>query len=162
RQGGEDDFPRDKLAFDDVTDELEKLHRSKFRHNERGGFTWEGGHVGTGTYYLRSGALDEHLKACRLERFEGTMAEIEPDFDRFVRDFADVVRDRSTGRYGRWLNPIGFWDWWDLGGRFNGAIVGERRPADGASIISSGSNPGRTILGNLAVALGKDENDETA
>src|SRR5262245_59074526 len=50
RQGGEDEFPRDKLAFDEVTDELEKLYAAKFRHNERGGFTWEAGHVGTGTY----------------------------------------------------------------------------------------------------------------
>jgi hypothetical protein len=160
RRGAKEDLPHEKLAFDGVTDGLVQLYRSKFWHDNGGRFTWEGNHGGT--YYLSTKALGEHLKARRLERFEGMLAEIEPDFETFVDNFTNAVRDPSTGRYGRWLNPIGFWDWWDLGGRFNGAIVGERRPADGASSISSGSNKGRKIPGNIFAALGKDESDGTA
>jgi hypothetical protein len=84
-----------------------------------------------------------------------TFAEIEPDFDAFVRGFTDYQGcDPATGRYGRWLNPIGMWDWWDLGGRFNGFITGERRPTAADSTISSGPSRGRLILDNLAQALG--------
>jgi hypothetical protein len=51
-------------------------------------------------------------------------------------------------------HPIGYWDWWELGGRFNGAITGERRPAGAEPAISSGPNAGRAIVGNVAKALG--------
>jgi hypothetical protein len=84
------------------------------------------------------------MAACRLGEFEGTFAEIEPDFDAFVRGFTVFDRpDPSTLRYGRWLNPVGYWDWWELGGRFNGAITGEPRPASAEQAISSGPSPGR-------------------
>jgi hypothetical protein len=32
RRGGGDAFPRAKLAFDDATDSLKRLHRTKFRY----------------------------------------------------------------------------------------------------------------------------------
>jgi hypothetical protein len=92
--------------------------------------------------------------ACALDRFEGTFAEIEPDFDAFVRRFTRFdAPDTTTGRYGRWLNPNGFWDWWELGGRYNGTITGERRPAAAEQAISSGPSRGRLVLGNVAAAL---------
>lgn len=49
-----------------------------------------------------------------------------------------------------------------LGGRFNGAIVGERRPAGPEQIISSGPDRGRALLGNIAEALGGRANRERA
>jgi hypothetical protein len=160
KRGGEDDFPRDKLAFDDVTDVLERLHRSRICCMPDGSAT---GLDFDASYFLDLSRLSEHLRACQLGRFEGTLAEIEPDFHAFVRRFADhAERDPATGRYGRWLNPLGRWDWWDLGGRFNGAITGERRPAGPTQTISSGPSTGRRVMENLAGALGASRNDETA
>jgi hypothetical protein len=95
------------------------------------------------------------MTECWLGEFEGTFAELEPDFDAFVRRFTKFDRrDPDTSRYGRWLNPVGYWDWWELGGRFNGAITGERRPAGAEQAISSGLSRGRAILGNVVTALG--------
>ena len=161
-RGGEDRFPRSKLAFDDATDRLTRLHRSKFRYNPDRSFVWLDGDS-TSSFDLRMSKLAEHMAACRLDRFEGTLAEIEPDFDTFVRRFTEYDgRDATTARYGRWLNPIGYWDWWELGGRFNGAITGERRPAGAQQIISSGPNSGRAILGNIVAALGARASSEEA
>jgi hypothetical protein len=160
KRGGEDDFPRDKLAFDDATDVLERLYRSRICCEPNGSATGLDHH---GSYFLSLLKLKEHLRASRLERFEGTLAEIEPDFDAFVRRFTErAQRDPATGRYGRWLNPLGQWDWWDLGGCFNGAITGERRPAGATQTISSGPSTGRMVMENLAGALGASRNEKTA
>ena len=112
---------------------------------------------------LRVDRLSEHLAACRLDVFEGTFAEIEPDFDAFVSRFtAFRALDATTLRYGRWLNPIGYWDWWELGGRFNGAITGEPRPAASEHTISSGPSSGRALLTDILETLGGSEPDEKA
>ena len=162
KRGGEGDFPRERLAFEDATDRLARLHRAKFRFNADGSLGWLGGDH-TPSFDLRLTELKEHLAACRLDTFEGTFAEIEPDFDAFVCKHTDYrVRDPTTGRYGRWLNPIGYWDWWELGGRFNGAITGERRTAGAEQAISSGPNSGRAILGNIVETLGSTAQQEEA
>jgi hypothetical protein len=154
QRGGEDVFPRERLAFRDATEGLGLLHGARFRYNPDGKIEWLAGDA-MRSYDLELTALAEHLKACRLDNFEGTFAEIEPDFDTFVQRFTRFARvDATTGRYGRWLNPIGYWDWWELGGRFNGAITGERRPAGAEPAISSGPSRGRMILGNVVRALG--------
>jgi hypothetical protein len=163
RRGGDGEFPRAKLAFDDATDTLARLHRSKFRYHRDGSVRWGDSEAAASSYELRLSKLSEHMAACRLDEFDGTFAEIEPDFDAFVRRFTDFgQRDPETSRYGRWLNPIGFWDWWELGGRFNGAITGERRPAGAEQVISSGPNAGRAVLGNVAGAFGADAAREKA
>jgi len=160
RRGGDDKFPRDKLAFADATERLAQLHRSRFRYHRDGTLTWLGGDAAP-SFDLSLSSLAEHMTACRLDRFEGTFAEIEPDFDVFVRRFTDFKNpDGIAGHYGHWLNPIGFLDWWELGGRFNGVIIGDRRPAGPEQIISSGPSTGRAIMGNLAVALGGRANAE--
>ncbi len=163
KRGGEDAFPRDKLAFDDATDRLARLHRAKFRLNIDGSLTWLDGDA-TPSLDLRLTRLAEHLAACRLDTFEGMFAEIEPDFDAFVRRFTDYQRRApETGRYGRWLNPIGYWDWWELGGRFNGVITDDRRPAGAEQVISSGPSSGRAMLGNIVEAFGtRPRQDEAA
>jgi hypothetical protein len=139
RRGGDDAFPRAKLAFDDAADTLARLHHVKFRHHSDGSLSWLDSDAAL-SFDLRLSRLSEHMAACRLDAFEGTFAEIEPDFDAFVRRFTDFARrDPATSRYGRWLNPIGYWDWWELGGRFNGAITGDRRPAG----LTRPSVPGR-------------------
>jgi hypothetical protein len=162
KRGGEKDFPREKLEFEDATERIERLHRARFRFNAGGSMTWLDGDA-EASFDLRAAKLVEYLAACRLDHFEGSFAEIEPDFQAFVRGFTiHQDRDPATGRYGRWLNPIGMWDWWDLGGRFNGFITGERRPAAADSTISSGPSPGRLILDNLAEALGAATDTEAA
>lgn len=158
-RGVEKDFPRDKLAFDDLTPSLRALHESTFEWRPRGSVRWKTvpptKEAAGMTFHLDLRRLDEHFAACNLDRFEGTFAEVEPDFDAFVAKFTDDnVRDPETGLYGRWLNPLGRWDWWELGGRFNGVIVGDPRPASSEQAISSGKNIGRAALGNIARALG--------
>ena len=160
-RGGEDEFPRDKLAFDDATERLRQLHRARFRYNPDSSLTLlDAGSAWS--FDLRVAELSRHMAACGLDRFEGTFAEIEPDLDAFMRRFAHCPRDPATGRHGRWLNPMGYWDWWELGGRFNGVITGERRAAASDHIISSGPSPGRAILGNLVEQLGGGAPDEAA
>ncbi len=155
RRGGDDMFPRAKLTFDDATESLRRLHCTKFQYNSDGSVRWLDSDAAASSFDLRLLRLSEHMAACRLSEFEGTFAELEPDFDAFVHRFTDFnQRDPDTSLYGRWLNPVGYWDWWELGGRFNGAITGERRPASAEQIISSGPNRGRAILGNLLAALG--------
>jgi hypothetical protein len=67
-----------------------------------------------------------------------------------------MKRHPVTGGYGQWLNPLGRWDWWDLGGRFDGLIIGERTDGAGlgAARISSGPSQGRAILANIADLFG--------
>lgn len=160
KRGGKGDFPCDKLIFDDSTEWLLRLHQSSFRYNPDRGLT---GLAANASYDLSLTKLTEHLTACRLDGFEGTFAELEPDFDAFVRGFTRYeARDTETGRYGRWLNPLGFWDWWELGGRFNGVITGEPRPAGLEQTISSGPSVGRAIMGNLGATLGACGSSEGA
>jgi len=160
KRGGKDDFPREKLGFDDATAWLLRLHQSRFRYNPDRTLSWLAADV---SYDLSLTKLTEHLTACRLDHFEGTFAELEPDFDAFVRRFTRYEeRDTETGRYGRWLNPLGYWDWWELGGRFNGVITGEPRAAGLEQAISSGPSTGRAIMGNLSTALGADGSSEAA
>ena len=86
-------------------------------------------------------------------RFADTM-----DLATFHERFAHgVPRAPATGGYGRWLNPLGRWDWWDLGGCFDGWIIGEPDRGRGrpASRVSSGDNAGRRLLANMQDALGK-------
>ena len=162
KRGGEAEFPRAKLAFDDATESLTRLHHATVRFNADGSLSCRDGDP-IALYDLQLSRLAEHLAACRLGTFEGTLTEIEPDFDRFVRGFTDYrERDPQTGRYGRWLNPIGYWDWWELGGRFSGVITGERRPAGAEQVISSGPSAGRAMLGSVVEALGGRTRDEEA
>jgi hypothetical protein len=146
RRGGDDAFPRAKLAFDDAMDGLRRLHRTKFRFNSDGSVRWLDHDDAASSFNLNFSKLSEHMAACRLGKFEGTFAELEPDFDAFVRRFTRFdQRDPDTSRYGRWLNPVGHWDWWG---------------AD--QIISSGPSSGRAILGNVVAALGASAAHEKA
>src|SRR5437868_567091 len=159
RRGGDDVFPRSALAFEDVTDELVRLHQTAFTYDS-GEETWRNTRIEC-VYDLRSDRLSEYLEACGLDHFRGTAAELEPNFDAFVTRFTRYeARDATTCRYGRWLNPIGYWDWWELGGRFNGVITGDPRPAASEHPISSGSSSGRSLMATIGTMLGAPEPDE--
>lgn len=166
QRGGRGDLPDDWLAFDDDTDALRQAHEARltFTEQDGGGLQVTGGRH---PFWLidTSKVHDEMRRRgsrCWDIRFADAM-----DLDTFHTRFAErLERHPVTGGYGRWLNPLGRWDWWDLGGRFDGRIIGEgaRGAARSAALISSGENPGRSILANVEVifteALGQEPAEE--
>ncbi|WP_442754255.1 hypothetical protein ACNHKD_14850 [Methylocystis sp. JAN1] len=156
RRGGPDEFPREKLAFDDVTDALRRLHDARFEFRVEGGGVVISGHEPALTYDLDSAGIRAFLDEAGLTSWSGCLADVEPDLDAFAARFTKwKARDPEAGGYGEWLNPSGRWDWWELGGRFDGVISGHPRPGAGNDcMISSGANSGRDLLGGLARALG--------
>jgi hypothetical protein len=161
RRGGPEDFPREKLAFDDITEALRKLHAARFGFRVEGGCLSIAGDDPALTYDPDSGGIRAFLDAAGKTSWSGSIADIEPDFDTFAARFTKwKARGPDAGGYGQWLNPLGRRDWWELGGRFDGAISGHPRPGAGNdSMISSGANPGRDLVGGLARALGGKPSD---
>ena len=164
QRGDETELPAELLAFHDETDELAKMHLSRI--------WFDNGTIRAGVghpedidvlFHLDYGKLNEHFTACQLTKFEGSFLELEPDFDAFVGRFAKShMLDPKRQRYGRLLNPLARWDWWELGGRFNGVITGEAQPAGPTQHISSGESIGRDVLGNIVHALGGPSNTHNA
>lgn len=155
RRGGVGDLPHEPLAFDDVTEELRRLHRLPVT------LTLEDGRVVLQTRALDIGdfdfvALHAFLVATDATSWTGRLSDVEPDFDAFVLRFTTwKTRDAQADGYGTWLNPLGRWDWWELGGRFDGLVSGQRRTGTGSeSMISSGPSGGRDLLGGVVRALG--------
>jgi hypothetical protein len=148
RRGGRDDFPREKLAFDDVTDALRRMHEARFDFRvEGGGVVIGGGNPGL-TYDLDSASIRGFLEAAGVESWSGRLVDVESDLDAFAARFTKwKARDPEADGYGEWLNPLGRWDWWELGGRFDGVISGHPRPGAGNECMtSSGANSGRDLL----------------
>ena len=156
QRGQRGDLPEDWLNFHDETEVLRRAHETPFIFIDQGtrGLQIQGGvdvHWYLDTRQVRDEMQRRKLPLWRV-RFADEM-DLDIFFDRFVRD---LERDPVTGRYGRWLNSLGRWDWWDLGGRFDGFIIGDPKRAEGRSVaqISSGANAGKAILANLEDALG--------
>ena len=154
QRGGKGDVPDDWLAFHDETEELRAAYRAEFV------FTREEGRgtriQGEPYWHLDIGAINAEMVRRGLHRWQMRFADVEPDLDAFVKAYVrDLERHSATGGYGRWLNPLGRWDWWDLGGRFDGHILGERRKPGvrRTGIISSGQSIGRTVLANVTDVL---------
>jgi hypothetical protein len=153
RRGGEERFPQNALAFDGATHDLKRLYEAAFEYKD-GALAWD---VETASLSLDLdfARVTEHLNALGFNGFRGTFAEIEPDFDRFVERFTRFDRrDSRTDQYGSWINPLGRWDWWELGGRFNGVITGEKLPSSDANGVSSGESAGRDTLCSVVEAFG--------
>ena len=156
QRGGPGDLPHTWLAFVDESEYLHMTHEAWLTLTllDKGGLQIEGHDAA----YLCLDARKVTAEMRRLElrhwrvRFADT-ADLRTFHERFA---SGIPRDPATGRYGRWLNPLGRWDWWDLGGRFDGWIIGEPDRGQGrpASRISSGDSVGRKVLANLQDALG--------
>lgn len=39
-------------------------------------------------------------------------------FSAFVNKYHNEIKDPRTNRYGYWSNPLGYWDWYTIGGRY--------------------------------------------
>ncbi len=162
QRGGTDTVPEAWLAFDDESEYLRATYEARLTLTlvDTGGLRIEG-HRYAFTV-LDIGKITAEMRRLNLRcwrvRFADTM-----DLAAFHQRYAETIpRDAATGAYGRWLNPLGRWDWWDLGGRFDGWLIGEpdRSQGRGASRISSGDSPGRRVLANVqnafAEALGQE------
>lgn len=151
QRGGRGDVPDSWLAFDDETDALRRVHEARFTSTECGK---DGMHVEGGDHahwHLDTATVCDEMRRRSLERWSVRFADT-MDLDMFFARFTrDLERHPVTGGYGRWLNPLGRWDWWDLGGRFDGHIIGDPNRGMGRSVaqLSSGENRGRSILANL-------------
>ena len=123
RRGGPDLFPREALALDDVTE-------------TNGGFTARRSRWRRKTPALlqrKDFAVRRRLRFCRAARLPPGhgRADVERKFRRRRTRLrrlraplhqVEGPRPRAGG-YGRWLNPFGRWDWWELGGRFDGVVA---------------------------------------
>jgi hypothetical protein len=152
-RGGDDRFPQGALTFSDATPSLRRLHSAAFEY--KGGAIYWDLNIAALSPMIDLALAIEHLNALGFDGFSGTFSEIEPDFDSFVVRFSHFrQRDSKTGKYGSWINPLGRWDWWELGGRYNGVITGEKLPASDARCFSSGPHAGRDTLQSALEAFG--------
>ncbi len=160
QRGQRGDLPEGWLSFHDETEALLEDYEAQLTITTQGNgrMRIEGGP----TWYVSTKKVLDEMRRRGLQswsvRFADTM-----DIDEFYDRFSEGLdRHPNTGAFGRWLNPLGRWDWWDLGGRFDGCIIGDRRPRTARSVakVSSGANPGRIVLANiedrLAEALGQE------
>jgi hypothetical protein len=151
QRAGRGDMPDDRLAFDDETARLRGIHAASAIFTDQGeyGLQIEGG--SEAVWYIDSAKIRTTMRLMGLTRWQVRFADT-LDLDTFIERFCrPLERHPATGGYGRWRNPLGRWDWWDLGGRFDGTIIGERNRGAGRSVsqVSSGENTGRTILANI-------------
>ena len=163
RRGGPGDLPREALVFDDVTEDLRRLHCLPIILKAEGaGVVLQSADVAGADFDFE--ALGDFLRASGTPAWSGHLVDVEPDFDAFARRFTVwKARDPAAGAYGQWLNPLGRWDWWELGGRFDGLVSGQRRSGVGAeAMISSGPNKGRDLLAGVVRALGGKPSDVEA
>ncbi len=155
QRGRRGDLPESWLTFHDETEEFRQVYEAHhiFTEQDKGGLRIEGNI--DSSWFIDTGNVRSEMRLSGLRqwrvRFADTM-DLDGFYERFGRK---LERLPETGAFGRWLNPLGRWDWWDLGGRFDGHIVGDRRSGEGRSLaqVSSGPSPGRSILANVENTL---------
>lgn len=153
RRGSRGEVPDDWLRFEDETGELRALHEERLSMSRNAGVTLHGAKHG---WYLSFDVMNEEMERRGLEEWQVRLCDIEPSFDRFVERFTTPKFDRHpvTRSYGYWRNGVGEWDYWELGGRFDGHITrqeqGEGRKR---SVISSGESPIRDMIYGIADTL---------
>jgi hypothetical protein len=161
QRGRPGEVPDDWIGFDDDTEGVRHAHEAQFTfvHRDDSGPQMRGDF--DAFWYIDSDRVGAEMRRQGIQRWSVRFADL-MDLDTFFDRFGSPVlrrleRHPVTGGYGRWLNLLGHWDWWDLGGRFDGCIVGDprRREGRGVARISSGENPGRRILVNLEDVLGE-------
>lgn len=156
QRGGRGEVPDGWLTFHDETEALRRAHEARFTFIDqgKGGLQVKGDHEAY--WHLDIARVQDEMRRRGFQRWSVRFADA-MDLDAFHDLFSNrLERHPATGGYGRWLNPLGRWDWWDLGGRFDGRIIGDPRRSAGRSVsqVSSGPNRGRLILANVQAQLG--------
>jgi hypothetical protein len=131
------DCPEEYLEFEDIEDEYREKYQTETTERVR----------------MSDGKLlspyDDQFKRKKddfinneydvpefLERRKVPFTELYGTFEEFMSDYVgDEHPDPKTGRYGYWRNPNTKWDWWQLGGRWNGRLPVK----PGASDVANGS-----------------------
>ena len=158
RRGLRGDVPDDWLEFDDCTGFLRSAHEANFVFTlgKDGRLGIQGGNGKEAIVNLDK-VRNEMRRTNQIwwrVRFADVM-----DLDAFHDEFCERHdRNPETEGFGIYRNGLGRWDWWDLGGRFDGCILSESRRTEGrgaASLQSPGKNTGRSILRNLERILGE-------
>jgi hypothetical protein len=151
RLGRRGEVPDEWLRFHDETTHIREMHAARYSFTRGNGLGISGGE----SWYLDSRAVEAEMERRGKEQWTVCFAQLEPDLARFAERFLrPFERHPVTGGFGRWLNPLGQWDWWDLGGCYDGAITGERRHGGRSrSAISSGPSFGRAAFETLAEVL---------
>ena len=151
QRGGPGDLPAEWISFCDETPELQNTLEANFIFTimGRGGIRVEGdtNHC----WYLDDNKIQQEMHLRKIEKWHVRFSDL-MDLETFFNRFGSrLVRHPDTGAYGLWLNALGKWDWWDLGGRFDGRILRDPSQVEGRKVskISSGPSRGRQILSNL-------------
>jgi hypothetical protein len=100
-------------------------HESSFTFIDEGklGLRIEGGDAQLRC--IHEGRVKDEMRRRGLQSWHVRFADItdrETFLDRFTRG---IERGPMPGTYGHWSNPFGRWDFWALGGRFDGYITGQ-------------------------------------
>lgn len=153
QRGKRSNVPDEWLRFHDETATVRKMHESTYVFEIDQGLRTSGGE----SWYLNSSAIREEMGRRDKEQWTVRFADIEPNLERFAERFLDSFeRHPITGGFGSWLNGMGRWDWWELGGRFDGAITRQpRREERLRSPISSGPSAGRDVLEKIEDSFGE-------
>ena len=156
QRSGRGEVPDDWLTFHDETEELRRAHEARFTFTGQGktGLQVEGD--AQAYWQVDTQRVQDEMRRRGLQRWSVCFADT-MNLDTFHGSFtARLERHPVTGGYGRWLNPLGRWDWWDLGGRFDGHIIGDPKRGAGRSVaqVSSGESRGRSVLANLENLVG--------
>lgn len=161
RRGERGDVPDEWLQFVDETAEVRATHETRFTFTRGPGrsLRTEGGV----NFLLDLNPILDEMERRGTERWQVRFADLEPDIARFATRFVrPLERHPVTGGFGHWLNGLGKWDWWDLGGRFDGTISGGRREQGRRRPpVSSGPDRGRAVLEKLEDAF-RDALDQPA
>jgi hypothetical protein len=151
QRGGQGKVPDEWITFQDETAELQCALEAKFIFTRRESGGLQIGGDSEHDWYIDGDKIQSEMQMRGIEKWHVRFAEV-MDLDTFFDRFGSrLVRHPDTGAYGLWLNPFGHWDWWDLGGCFDGRIMRDRSMVDGRKVskISSGPSRGRRNLSNL-------------
>jgi hypothetical protein len=165
QRGLRGEVPENWIEFDDCTEFLRSAHEAKFVFTltGKGGLSIQGGN--DVDWVIDFDNIRDEMRRRELDFWSIRFADV-MDIGTFHNQFCRRQdRNPETGGFGKYLNGLGRWDWWDLGGRFDGWIVGDPRRAAGRGVTklqSPGASRGRVILGNLEKVLSEALGHEPA
>lgn len=121
------DCPEEFLAFNDVEEECREQYEeeeAEFILTPDGELTWPSDQryqqpVEDSPYPRTMQVIPEdHQRVTR------PLSDMYPTFEQFLEDYAGYKeKDPKTGKYGYWENPNAKWDWYQIGGRWQGSLL---------------------------------------